>query len=97
MGWYVNGCACCRWNGGLSRTRFDDKSVYSSRFIMGQLGSTGASRKGIAFDDGSSKSYFSADALQSHWSTFPALVCLTFSTICLTGRIKVPVTTMMVL
>jgi hypothetical protein len=49
----------------LVRTRFDDKSVYSSRFIMGQLGSTGASRKGIAFDDGSSKSYFSADALQS--------------------------------
>ncbi|UZP74328.1 serine protease [Candidatus Paraluminiphilus aquimaris] len=49
----------------LVRTRFEDKSVYSSRFIMGQLGSTGASRKAIAFDDGSSKSYFSADALQS--------------------------------
>jgi len=49
----------------LVRTRFDDKSVYSSRFIMGQLGSTGASRKAIAFEDGTSKSYFSADALQS--------------------------------
>ena len=31
----------------LVRTHFSDKSVYSSRFIMGQLGATGAFKQGI--------------------------------------------------
>ena len=31
----------------LVRTRFDDKSIYSSRFIMGQLASTGSIKQGI--------------------------------------------------
>ena len=31
----------------LLRTHFSDKSVYSSRFIMGQLGATGAFKQGI--------------------------------------------------
>ena len=32
----------------LVRTRFDDKSIYSSRFVMGQLGSTGFNKQGIS-------------------------------------------------
>ena len=31
----------------LVRTRFDDKSIYSSRFVMGQLGSTGFNKQGL--------------------------------------------------
>ena len=42
----------------LVRTRFEDKSVYSSRFIMGQVASTGARKKGVG-----SRYYYSADAL----------------------------------
>lgn len=50
----------------LVRTRFDDKAVYSSRFIMGQLGSTGASKVGRKeCESCKAKSFFSADALQS--------------------------------
>ncbi|EHQ56736.1 subtilisin-like serine protease [gamma proteobacterium HIMB55] len=48
----------------LVRTRFDDKSVYSSRFIMGQVASTGASKQGNTPCRGClPKSYLSADAL----------------------------------
>jgi subtilisin family serine protease len=48
----------------LVRTRFDDKSVYSSRFIMGQVASTGASKQGITPCRGClPKYYLSADAL----------------------------------
>ena len=50
----------------LTRTRFDDKAVYSSRFIMGQLASTGASKQGKTPCIGCpSISYSSADALSA--------------------------------
>ena len=50
----------------LVRTRFEDKTIYSSRFIMGQLGSTGSSKLGIKpCESCAAKSFFSADALQS--------------------------------
>ena len=47
------------------RTRFEDKSVYSSRFIMGQW-STGAGKPGVKpCAECLIKNFFSADALQS--------------------------------
>jgi subtilisin family serine protease len=50
----------------LVRTRFDDKSIYSSRFIMGQLASTGSIKQGITPPPPLTvKSYFSADALSA--------------------------------
>lgn len=50
----------------LVRTRFDDKTIYSSRFVMGQLASTGASKQSITpCLTCPPKSNFSADAYQS--------------------------------
>ena len=47
----------------LLRTHFSDKSVYSSRFIMGQLGATGAFKQGITPFKKPPVSFRSADAL----------------------------------
>ena len=49
----------------LVRTRFDDKSVYSSRFIMGQVASTGASKQGLHLPRLFAESFLSADALRT--------------------------------
>ena len=50
----------------LVRTRFDDKSLYSSRFVMGQLASTGGSKQSVTpCPTCPPKSNFSADALES--------------------------------
>ena len=50
----------------MVRTRFDDKSLYSSRFVMGQLASTGGSKQSITpCPTCQPKSNFSADALES--------------------------------
>jgi len=49
----------------LVRTRFDDKSLYSSRFVMGQLASTGGSKQSVTpCPTCQPKSNFSADALR---------------------------------
>jgi subtilisin family serine protease len=48
----------------LVRTQFSDKSVYSSRFIMGQVASTGSSKQGkTPCRDCLPKYYLSADSL----------------------------------
>ena len=50
----------------LVRTQFADKSIYSSRFVMGQVASTGSSKQGITpCRTCSPKSYLSADALKA--------------------------------
>ena len=50
----------------LVRTRFDDKSIYSSRFIMGQLASTGDMKQSITpCNTCNPLQNFSADALQA--------------------------------
>ena len=50
----------------LVRTRFDDKTIYSGRFVMGQLASTGASKQSITpCLTCPPKLNFSADAYQS--------------------------------
>ena len=50
----------------LIRTQFADKSIYSSRFIMGQVASTGSAKQGITPCASCSPiSYLSADALKA--------------------------------
>jgi subtilisin family serine protease len=50
----------------LVRTTFDDKGKYSSRFIMGQVGSTGGSKPGLKpCKTCPMKSFLSADALEA--------------------------------
>ncbi|MBE7213932.1 S8 family serine peptidase [Shewanella benthica] len=54
----------------LTRTRFNDKSVYSSRFIMGQLGATGVIKQGKTYDETKPAiSYHSIDALEALTNT----------------------------
>ena len=47
----------------LARTRWSDKNIYSSRFIMGQIATTGGSLQGRLTSKGVPVSYFVADAL----------------------------------
>ncbi|MFM8336927.1 MAG: S8 family serine peptidase [Opitutaceae bacterium] len=53
----------------LVRTRYPDKNTYSSRFIMGQIASTGSKLVGKVLEGGSPLSYYSADALKAVSST----------------------------
>jgi subtilisin family serine protease len=49
----------------LVRTRFPDKNVYSSRFIMGQIAASGPKLTGVAPEGADPISYYSAEALKA--------------------------------
>ena len=53
----------------LARTRWPDKTTYSSRFIMGQVGATGGNLKAITPLKGPAVSYPQADAYSALTST----------------------------
>lgn len=53
----------------LVRSRFADKSTYSSRFVMGQIAATGAKKTGKAPVALASKAYYTADSEQAVSST----------------------------
>jgi hypothetical protein len=53
----------------LARTRWPDKTTYSSRFIMGQVGATGGNLKAITPLTGPAVSYPQADAYSALTST----------------------------
>ncbi len=53
----------------LARTRWPDKTIYSSRFIMGQVGATGGSTQAFTPQKGDPVSYAQADAYNALTST----------------------------
>ena len=53
----------------LARTRWPDKTTYSSRFIMGQVGATGGSTQAFTPQKGDPVSYAQADAYNALTST----------------------------
>ena len=65
MGRYIDGSPVAAGM-ALVRTRFSDKAVYSSRFIMGQVASTGSGKQGITpCQNCLPKAYLSADSLKA--------------------------------
>ena len=53
----------------LVRTKYLDKNTYSSRFIMGQIATTGSLRQGLTLANGTANSYYQADALRALTTT----------------------------